>query len=155
MFVQAKLCTGLAHHFLYYFCYWLLIFVFNSIITSIARNSLLCADVPLRNYSLTLSKQCDQQWTDWYMTRFICKLKESEVGGRFSSDLHFLVNSCFHATSRLLQSLVLSYSSTTDPCCIFFSRICSRQLPPLTPSTYQFRSYPRSYYLKTNLPKIS
>jgi len=31
----------------------LLIFVFNSIITSMARNSLLCADVPLRNYSLT------------------------------------------------------------------------------------------------------
>jgi len=29
------------------------IFVFNSIITSMARNSLLCADVPLRNYSLT------------------------------------------------------------------------------------------------------
>jgi len=31
--------------------YWLLIFVFISIITSMARNSLLCADVPLRNYS--------------------------------------------------------------------------------------------------------
>ena len=40
-------------HFLYYFCHWLLIFVFTSIITSMARNSLLCADVPLRNYSLT------------------------------------------------------------------------------------------------------
>ena len=34
---------------------WLLIFVFISIITSMARNILLCADVPLRNYSLTLS----------------------------------------------------------------------------------------------------
>ena len=33
----------------------LLIFVFISIITSMARNSLLCADVPLRNYSLTHS----------------------------------------------------------------------------------------------------
>ena len=44
------------HHFLYYFCHWLLIFVFNSIITSMARNSLLYADVPLRNYSLTHSE---------------------------------------------------------------------------------------------------
>jgi len=35
--------------------YWLLIFVFTSIITSMARNSLLCADVPLRNDSLTHS----------------------------------------------------------------------------------------------------
>ena len=29
-------------------------FVITCIITSMARNSLLCADVPLRNYSLTL-----------------------------------------------------------------------------------------------------
>ena len=33
----------------------LLVFVFTSVITSMARNSLLCADVPLRNYSLTHS----------------------------------------------------------------------------------------------------
>jgi len=39
--------------FIFSFCYWLLIFVFNSVITSMAWNSLLCADVLLRNYSLT------------------------------------------------------------------------------------------------------
>jgi len=30
-------------------------FVITCIVTSMARNSLLCADVPLRNYSLTHS----------------------------------------------------------------------------------------------------
>ena len=38
-----------------FYIFLLLIYVFTSIITSMARNSLLCADVPLRNYSLTHS----------------------------------------------------------------------------------------------------
>ena len=38
-------------HFLY--SVLLSIFIVTSVTTSMARNSLLCADVPLRNYSLT------------------------------------------------------------------------------------------------------
>ena len=48
---------------LFFFCYWLLIFAFTSIITSMAWNSLLCADVPLRNHSrLAHSFVCNLNW---------------------------------------------------------------------------------------------
>ena len=72
MFVPTFYCISLAltfHHFLYYFCYWwLLIFVFTSIITLMARNSLLCADVPLRNYSLTHSRHsCHVKACMWFV----------------------------------------------------------------------------------------
>ena len=45
----------LPHIFMYFSSYWLFISVVTSITTSTARNSLLSADVPLRNYSLTHS----------------------------------------------------------------------------------------------------
>jgi len=39
--------------FLYFFSYyWLSVFIVTSIVTSMARNGLFCADVPLRNYSV-------------------------------------------------------------------------------------------------------
>jgi len=52
------------HLFIFSFCCWLLTFVFISIITSMALNSLLCVDVPLRNYSLIHSRnQHHSRWT--------------------------------------------------------------------------------------------
>ena len=51
-------------HFYIPFCYCLFIFIFVSITTSMARNSLLCADVPLRNCSLTHASVLGHCWLD-------------------------------------------------------------------------------------------
>jgi len=52
-FYCSSILNSLDFTSLFIFCFFLLVFVFTSIITSMARNSLLCADVPLRHYSLT------------------------------------------------------------------------------------------------------
>ena len=71
-------------------------FVITCIVTSMARNSLLCADVPLRNYSLTHSlRHCSQRFTQLiqlkthmlkshnegtWLTCYICQKKFSYSG---------------------------------------------------------------------------
>ena len=59
-------------------------------------------------------KQCDQVWMAWYVARLTCCSNVSRVGGRSSNGCDFLVKNCCQAESRSVQSLVLSYSSTTN-----------------------------------------
>jgi len=70
------------------FCYCLFIFIFTSITTSMARNSLLCADVPLRNYSHRLSVRPSVCYV------LLCQLR-ADVTGKNSHDARCCYCCCY------------------------------------------------------------